>query len=220
MLADRMVAAVTAPPVGPNGLEALLRRLHVLPTTPMPTPLPMPIPTELESLLQRLLSGVPAPTPTPPPRTGIMQLESLLQRLLPGMPVTASQTRPGPVRRDWATIVFFNCAKSGHGVGRCPKLNEAFPYMLPGWPAEKVAGNYMMISPGLQRNISKWETATDPGRGVSRPDQLSTSTPGPRWWLCMARHLPRGDICASGGYLWPREWLYRMCSFSLDAGAC
>ena len=57
-LADRMVAAVAAPPVGSDGLEALLRCL--LPNTPVP---PKPIATELESLLQRLLTGVPAPTP-------------------------------------------------------------------------------------------------------------------------------------------------------------
>ena len=40
VLADRVVAAVTAPPVGPGDFEALLRRL--LPTTPVQTP------TELE----------------------------------------------------------------------------------------------------------------------------------------------------------------------------
>ena len=64
-------------------------------------------------------------------RTGI-QLETLLQRLLPGSPVPASRARPGPIRRDWATIVCFSCGKSGHGVGRRPELNEIFPYMLPG----------------------------------------------------------------------------------------
>ena len=67
-----MVATVTVPPVGPDGLEALLRCL--LPTTPVPTPPPKPIPTELESLLQRLLSGVPVPTPTQDRHHGIEDL--------------------------------------------------------------------------------------------------------------------------------------------------
>ena len=67
--ADQVVAAVNVPPVGPGDLEALLRRL--LPTAPVQTPPPRPVPTEMEILLERLLSGVPAPTPTPPPRTGI-----------------------------------------------------------------------------------------------------------------------------------------------------
>ena len=140
-----MVAAVTTPPVGQDGLEALLKRL--LPIIPVPTPPPKPIPTELEGLLQRLLSGVPTQTPTLPPRTDFTELETLLQRLLPGTPVPASRARPGPVRRDWATIVCFSCGKSGHGVGRCPELNETFLYMLLGWSVEKVGSNYMMISP-------------------------------------------------------------------------
>ena len=50
MLADRMVAAVTVPPVGPDGIDTLLRRL--LPTIPVLMPPPKPIPTELGSLLQ------------------------------------------------------------------------------------------------------------------------------------------------------------------------
>ena len=53
-----------------------------------------------------------------------------------------------------------------------PELNETFPYMLLGWSAEKVGDNYMMISTGLQRNVTERKTATDPGRGVSHPDQL------------------------------------------------
>ena len=135
MLADRMVAAVAAPPVGPDGLKALLRRL--LPTTPVPTPLPKPIPTELESLLQCLLSGVPAPTPTPPPRTGITELETLLQHLLPGTPVPATGSRSQKLGYDCVFLMW------QMRVGRCPKLNETFPYMLPRWSVEKVGGNYM-----------------------------------------------------------------------------
>ena len=43
--ADRVVAAVTAPPVEPVHLEALLR--HILPTAPVPTPAPRPMPTDI-----------------------------------------------------------------------------------------------------------------------------------------------------------------------------
>ena len=136
VLADQMVAAVTAPPARTHNLEALLLRL--LPTTPVPTPPSKPIPTELESLLQRLLSGALAPAPAPPPKTGITDMETLLQHLFPGTPAPASRTRPGCIRRDWAMIVCLSCGKSVHGVGRCPKLNETFPYMLPGWSAEMV----------------------------------------------------------------------------------
>ena len=140
MLADRVVAAVTAPPVKPGDPEALLRRL--LPTAP-----PRPMPAEIEILLERLLSGRSALTPPPPPQTGITGMETLMQRLLPGTPVPASRSRPGPTRRDWTTIVCLSCGKPGHGVGRCPELDDIFPYMLPGWSAEKVGANFMMISP-------------------------------------------------------------------------
>ena len=131
-----MVAVVTVPPAVPDQLETLLRRL--LPTSLMPARPPKPIPTELESLLQRLLAGVPAPKPTTSPNTGITDLKTLLQRLLLGVPVADSPVRPGPVHRDWATVVCFSCGKSGHGVGRCPELNEIFPFMFPGWSEEKV----------------------------------------------------------------------------------
>ena len=49
------------PLADPGDLEVLLRRL--LPTAPVPTPPPRPIPTDIENLLERLLSEVPAPTP-------------------------------------------------------------------------------------------------------------------------------------------------------------
>ena len=88
---------------------------------------------------KRLLSGVTAPTP--PPQTGMAGVEAMLQHLLPGM---ASQARPGPARRDWNTIVCFSCGKSGHGVSRCPELNETF--MLPDGRQRRWAV-VVMISP-------------------------------------------------------------------------
>ena len=111
-LDDRMVAAVTVPPVVQDHLETLLRRLLPTPSVPAAPP-PKTIPTELESLLQRLLAGVPAPKPTPPAKTGITDMETLLQRLFPSVPVADSRALLGPVRRDWATIVCFSCGKSG-----------------------------------------------------------------------------------------------------------
>ena len=33
--------------------------------------------------------------------------------------------------------VFFSCGKPGHSANRCPTLDDSFPFMLPGWWAEK-----------------------------------------------------------------------------------
>ena len=140
--ADRVVVAASAPPVEPGDLQVWLR----LPTAPVPTPPPRPIPTNIKILLARLLSRL---TPTPPPQTGITGMETLLQHLLPGTPVPASQSQPVPVRRDWTTVVCFPCGKPGHGMDRCPELDKTFPYVLPGWSSEKVGANYMMISPQI-----------------------------------------------------------------------
>ena len=112
----------------------------LLPTAPVQTPPPHPVPTEMEIRLERLLFNALAPAP--PPRTAITEMETLLQCLLPGVPTWTPRTR-----RDWSTILCFSCGQPSHVVSRCPKLDETFPYMLPGWLAEKVGANRMMISP-------------------------------------------------------------------------
>ena len=58
VMADQVVAPVTAPSVGLGDIKALLRRL--LPTAPVQTPPPRPVPTEMEILMVRLLLNAPA----------------------------------------------------------------------------------------------------------------------------------------------------------------
>ena len=121
-----------------------------------PSP-PKTIPTELEGLLRRLLGEVRAPKPAPPAKSGIAKLETLLQGLLLGSSTPAPQAQPGPIRQDWATIVCLSCGKAGRGMRRCPKLNETFPFMLPGWAAEKVGDSYVMISPPVAAECCRVE---------------------------------------------------------------
>ena len=45
-------------------------------------------------------------------------------------------------------------------------MNVSFPYMLPGWTAEKVDSSYVMISPRSQRSVSACKMATDPVRST------------------------------------------------------
>ena len=101
------------------------------------------LPSALEQLLQCLLVGAQAPKPVPPVKTVITNIKTLLQGLLPEIPASAARMQPGHMRWDW---VCFSCGKAGHGATRCPELNEAFPFMLPGWKAEKVGSGYAMIS--------------------------------------------------------------------------
>ena len=53
-----------------------------------------------------------------------------------------------------STMVCFSCDKAGHRVSRCHEFNETFPYMLPGWSAEKVGANYMMKLSGSVMNFN------------------------------------------------------------------
>ena len=103
--------------------------------------------TDLEAMLKRLLQDVLAQAP--PPCSAPTDIEAMLKRLLPGMLTQAPQPRPATSRRDWSTVFCFSCGQYGHGVGRCPKLDVTFPFMLPGWSTEMIGDYYAMISPRL-----------------------------------------------------------------------
>ena len=42
-----------------------------------------------------------------------------------------------------------SCGKTGHSATRCPMLDLTFPFILPGWKAEKTSTGYLMISPKM-----------------------------------------------------------------------
>ena len=48
---------------------------------------------------------------------------------------------------DLRDVVCFSCGKSGHTATPCPNLNEAFPFLQPGWRTEKTLGGFAMIPP-------------------------------------------------------------------------
>ena len=53
------------------------------------------------------------------------------------------------VRRNWSDVKCFSCRKTGHSATRCPTLDVTFPFILPGWKAEKTSTGYLMISPKM-----------------------------------------------------------------------
>ena len=136
------VAAVTGLRSGQNQLENLLRR--VISTTERPAPKPEI--SDIEKLLQQLVREPPNRPPTvvnpPVPTT----LEQMLLSFLDGQRQRQRQPpRQRPTRRDWTDVVCFSCGKSGHTATRCPNLNEAFPFLQPGWQTEKTPGGFAMI---------------------------------------------------------------------------
>ena len=100
----------------------------------------------MEKLLQRLVAEtqILQPAPVIPPEP--VGLENLLRSFLSGQHTSVQQPRQGSVRRDWNAIVCFSCGKASHSATRCPVLEESFPFMLPGWRAEKTPGGFIMIS--------------------------------------------------------------------------
>ena len=83
---------------------------------------------------------------------GLVGLETLLRTLLSGNLAPAQQPRPGSLRRDWNVVVCFSCDKAGYSATCCPTLDESFPFMLPGWMAEKVV---MWIVSGCRRLLGR-----------------------------------------------------------------
>ena len=139
------MATVTGQRSGTNQLEDLLRRLLTTVESPAPTP---EVPA-VEKLLQRLVTKTP-PVVSPPALT---ELEQMMRSFLAGQ---RQRQRPpqGPARRD---VVCFSCGKSGHAATRCPNLNDSFPFMQPGWRAEKTPGGFIMIPPRVEMDRRRAE---------------------------------------------------------------
>ena len=129
--------------------EKLLKKLLEALTPAAPPPVRAPDVTLLEKLAQLLLSETakrePA-RPTPAEPTG---LEALLQTYFIGQQSPGLGPRLRQVRRNWSDVKCFSCGKPGHSANRCPTLDITFPFILPGWKAEKTPTGYLMISPKM-----------------------------------------------------------------------
>ena len=123
------VAVITGQRSGQNQLEDLLRR--VISTAEPEVP-------DVEKLLQQLVRGTQSRSPavvSPPVPTA---LEQMLRSFLDGQRQRQwPPPRQRPTRRDWTDVVCFSCGKSGHTATRCPTLDEAFPFLQPGWRTER-----------------------------------------------------------------------------------
>ena len=151
-----------------NGKE-LLRKLVTILTPVVPAPARAPEPSAMDKIVQLLIGKfaenkqVPPAPPTPAEPT---KLETMLQTYFRGKQLPSQQSRPRPVRRNWADVKCFSCGKTGHSVTRCPVSDVTFPFILPGWKAEKTSTGYLMISPKMTTDRRRAENEDcSEGRG-------------------------------------------------------
>ena len=148
------VAVVTGQRSGQNQLEDLLRWA----ISTAERPVLKPEVSDVEKLLQQLVrepQSRPPAVVSPPVPTA---LEQMLHSFLDGQ---RQRQRPPPrqrpTRRDCTDVVCFFCGKSGHTATRYPNLNEAFPFLQPGWQTEKTSGGFAMIPRQVTTNRPRAE---------------------------------------------------------------
>ena len=127
----------------------LLKKLLEALTTAVPAPARAPEPSSMDKLVQLLIGKFAKNKPAPPAPAEPTKLETMLRKYFGGKQSPSQQSRLRPVRRNWSDVKCFSCGKTGHSATRCPTLNVAFPFILPGWKAEKTPTGYLMISPKM-----------------------------------------------------------------------
>ena len=127
--------------------DELLRKLleAITPVTPPPVRVPKADP--LDRLTELLMSQTVKSEPAPPPPVEPTGVELLLQNYFAKQRSAGLGPRARQMRRNWADVQCFSCGKPGHSATRCPTLDVTFPFILPGWKAEKTPTGYLMISP-------------------------------------------------------------------------
>ena len=151
------VAAVTGQRSSPNQLEDLLRRV-LAPAEPPAPKLEVPAVEKLLQQLMRETQSRPPAVVSPPVPT---ELEHMLRSFLKRQRQRQwPPPRQRPARRDWTDVVCFSCGKSGHAATRCPKFDESFPFMQPGWWTEKTPGGFIMIPPRVTTDRQRAENSS------------------------------------------------------------
>ena len=143
------VVTVDKPSDSVDQLEVLLKRLLVGLTPTVPTPVKIPEVSPMDKLVQLLLTETNRNKPVIPAPVEPEGLETLLRSFLTARQPLQQQARLRPIRRGWPEMKCFSCGKSGHGANRCPTLDTSFPFILPGWKAEKTQTGFLMISPKM-----------------------------------------------------------------------
>ena len=139
------VVTVNKPNSSVDQSEELLKKLLGLLTSTVSQPSRAPELSPMDKLVQLLLSETAKREPAPPTPVEPPGLGTLLQTYLADQ--QSPRFRQG--RRNWSDVKCFSCGKTGHSATHCPKLDVTFPFILPGWKAEKTSTGYLMISPKM-----------------------------------------------------------------------
>ena len=130
--------------------ELLKKLLEALtPVKPINPPVRAPDSITLDKLSELLMSHVVRSKPELPTVMEPAGLEAMLRSYFTGQQLTGPGPRGRPLRKDWSDMKCFSCGKSGHSATRCLTLDASFPFILPGWKAEKTPTGFMMISPKM-----------------------------------------------------------------------
>ena len=139
--------------------NALLSKLVDMLSPGVNTTMKAPKPSTLDKIVHLLRDKVAAMKPALPETQEPNKLGSKLQTFQNSDKMPTQEFRQRPVQRDWSEVKCFSCGKSGHSATRCPTLDITFPFLLPGWRAEKTSIGYMMISPRRARDRRQSENA-------------------------------------------------------------
>ena len=111
-------------------------RRHLLPTPAVSPPKATPIPSDPKLLIQRLLGIVHPVQPVVQERSSLTDIEIILQSMLPVGSVTEEDVQL-PAHRQEPTAGCVSCGELDHATERCPVLDESFPFLPPGWRADR-----------------------------------------------------------------------------------
>ena len=79
-------------------------------------------------------------------RSSLTDIEILLQSMLPVGSVAEENVQP-PADHQEPTAGCFSCGESGHATLLCPVLDESFPFLPPGWQADRLDDEIVLRPP-------------------------------------------------------------------------
>ena len=125
-------------------LGLLIRQL--LPTPAVSPPRATPIPSDSELLIQRLMGTEHPVRPVLQERSNLTDIDILLQSLFPVGSLEEENVRPAADRHK-STVVCFSCGESGHAASQYPVLGDSFPFLPPGWQADRMDDGFILRPP-------------------------------------------------------------------------